>query len=118
MYRNLDPIHAYDVYSYDEYIKAQKEQSIAEEMYNVRHDAMERIDAIVHPEYACEFIRIFCESLNQGNEDAEILAKKIGLKQEHIYALIGDEKEFGRLMDNNMHDRDDIGHEMFMDSYI
>jgi hypothetical protein len=116
MYRNLDPISSYDAYSADEYLAQQRWQLIADEMYNMRHDAMERIDTIIHPEYAEEFIKMLCKGYNYNEEHAENIAKKLSLTPAHIYALMGDEKEFTKLVDTSRfrHEK----HEMDFADYV
>lgn len=94
MYSNYDPIHAYDVYSADEYMAQQKWQLIRDEMYNMKCDAMERIDAVIHPEYAKDFIALLCVNVTEEDQNAENIARRLGLTQQHIYALKNDEKNY------------------------
>lgn len=99
MYRNLDPIDAYDAYSADEYLAQQKRQVIADEMYNYKIDALEIIDKVVHPAHANLFAKVLTTACTEECEHAEKLAQNMGLNQEHLIALRGDEKEFSDHLD-------------------
>lgn len=87
----LDPVA--DHYAYVNELGRQEKMRdlVYGEMYDLRQDALERIDAVIHPSHVQDFIKILCYSVNEGLPEAENIAKNIGLGQGHLLALEGDE---------------------------
>lgn len=113
--RSFDPVA--DHYAFVNYIgmHEQKRDAIANEMYDLKHDALERIDAIIHPEHASDFVKILQYCVNEGLPEAETIAKKMGLNQGHFLALDNDERGmrefleqdcFSRIPDVDIYDYD------------
>lgn len=87
----LDPIA--DHYAYVNELGRQEmiRDQVYGEMYDLKQDALERIDAVVHPSHVQDFIKILCYAVNEGLPEAENIAKNMGLSQHHFLALEGDE---------------------------
>jgi hypothetical protein len=120
-YASFDPVQ--DHYSYVNELGRQQgiREMIADEMYNLRCDALERISTIVHPEYEAEFIKLLTVALSDGIAEAEILTKKLGLNQEHLIALRGDESEMRDHLNKSKWDLEpDHDHEIdrYLDMYV
>lgn len=102
--RSFDPVRDHWAYVAELSKMDQVSQQVIDEMYNLKHDAMERIDAIIHPGYAEEFIKLLSCGLSERLPDAESLALKMGLSQQHFAALDDDANELNRLFEKDMFD--------------
>lgn len=111
--RSFDPRVDHWAYVAELSNKKSVSQSVLDEMYNLKHDAMERIDTIIHPEYAAEFRQLLAYGLNQGSPEAKTIARKLGLGQQHFAALDDDSQELSRLIDKEMFDS--IGQRQYED---
>lgn len=67
----------------------QEDRAVESEMYDLKHDALERISKIVHPEYERKFIDVLIYGVKEGLQSAESLAKDLGLHQGHLLSLEG-----------------------------
>ena len=105
MYRSYEPVTAYDVYSADLHRAQCVEQAIADEMYSLKHDALERISTVVHPEYEADFIKLLTLGYSEGDQNAENIARKLGLTQSHFTALEEDSKAMRKIVDRELFER-------------
>lgn len=104
-YMNFDPIEDHYRYANELGRKAQIRDAIAIEMYDLKHDALERIDSIIHPEHASDFTKILQYALEEGLPQANSIAKKMGLSKGHFLALDGDESDFTKYFSKEVFDQ-------------
>ena len=79
-------------------------------MYNWKVDAMEIIDKIVHPAHANLFAKVLTTACTEECEHAEKLSQNMGLNQEYLIALTGNEKDFSDHMDRKEFSRKSYYH--------
>jgi len=96
-----DPIDAYDRHSSYEYDLMRYQQMVSDEMYSLKHDALERISKVVHPEIESQFIKVLELGMCEKIPEAENIARILGLNQAHFIALSGDEREMGYYLDKH-----------------
>lgn len=117
--KTFDPIA--DHYNYTAVLERESHMrdAVLDEMYNLRQDAVERIDYIVHPSYAKEFTKLLAYGFNEGLPEAERICDKIGLTQEHFVALDGDEKEMRKILEQKVYDMvPDSAYDYEFDKYV
>ena len=102
--RSFDPVQDMWSYAAEMSYREKVEQSVLDEMYNLKHEAMERIDSVIHPEYAADFIKLLSHGMSEKQPDAESLALKMGLGQHHFAALDDDTYELARLIQKERFD--------------
>jgi hypothetical protein len=120
-YMSFDPIEDHYKYATELGREAQIRDAIAIEMYDLKHDALERIDMVIHPEYAADFTKILQYCLEEGLPQAESIAKKMGLKQQHFMALDGDESAFKTIFLKDVFDNTgnvERDYDMYIDRYV
>lgn len=104
-YNGFDPIQDHWNYVNDLGLKEQIRNEVAAKMYDMKHDALERIDAVIHPEQAANFIKILQYAVNENLPEAESLARDLGLNQEHFLALDNDERGMREFLDKDFFSR-------------
>jgi len=67
----------------------QEDLAVEAQMYDLKHDAMERISKIVHPHYEDQFIQMLIFGIDQNEDCAENIARELGLHQGHLLAIQG-----------------------------
>jgi DNA-directed RNA polymerase subunit L len=120
-YMSFDPIEDHYRYANELGREAQIRDAIAIEMYDLKHDALERIDMVIHPEYAADFTKILQYALEEGLPQAKSIAKKMGLKQQHFMAIDGDQAAFKTIFIKDVFDRTgdvDRDYDMYVDKYL
>lgn len=119
LYASFDPIEDHYRFVNELGRKERIRDSILVEMHDLKHDAVERIDAIVHPEYVKDFIKILTYAHSEGLPEAGSLAKKLGLNQLHFASLDGDERYLSNLLEEDVLSRipDDYIRDMCHSNY-
>ena len=115
-YRYFDPVEDHYRYVNELGKQQQLDDAVITEMYDLKHDALERISKVIHPECEKDFTKLLCDSVNEDNEFAKSLAWTLGLKQIHFVALNEDEKSMREYLQKRLFD--DIGQEQELDMYI
>lgn len=90
LYRNFDPVQ--DHYAYANELGRQEliRSEIENEMYNLKHDALDRISKVIHPTNEADFIKLLQYGVSEELEFAKRIAENLGLSQGHFLALDGD----------------------------
>jgi len=89
-YRYSDPVQDHYAYASELGRQAQIRESIENEMYNLKHDALDRISKVIHPTNEADFIKLLQYGVSERLDFAENIAKNLGLSQGHFLALDGD----------------------------